>query len=156
VLRDLALAEIAQAADALRSARCIYVCGNGGSMATAIHFACDLQKQARLRAFSLDNISKITAYGNDTDYGFIFSAQLGHIGHGDVLVAISGSGESINVLNAARMARGHDAQVIGLTVEGGLLSVLSDIAIRVPSKDMEQIEDVHLMVCHMITRILTC
>ncbi|HEY92061.1 MAG TPA: SIS domain-containing protein [Dehalococcoidia bacterium] len=141
----------------------IYTFGNGGSAATASHIACDLAKGAAgnnrpgLRAFSLnDSIPLTTAWANDTDYENVFSARLiGLVDPGDVIIAISGSGNSPNVLNGVNAARLRGATTIGLSgFDGGKLSSLVDIAIVAHVNDMEQVEDVHLLIGHVLTACL--
>jgi D-sedoheptulose 7-phosphate isomerase len=145
--------------EAQMTGQTVYIFGNGGSASTASHFACDLGKNTalpelpRLRVLALtDNVELITAWANDTAYEHIFAEQLrGLVQSGDVVIGISGSGRSPNVLNAIALARQVGAKTIGLTgFEGGLLAGMVDIPIVVPSDSMEQIEDVHLILEHMI------
>jgi D-sedoheptulose 7-phosphate isomerase len=145
--------------DAQWSRRTVYIFGNGGSASTSSHFACDLGKNTalsglpRLRVISLtDNVELITAWANDTAYEHIFAEQLrGLVEPDDVVIGISGSGRSANVLNAIALARQIGATTIGLTgFEGGLLASMVDIPIVVPSDSMERIEDVHLILEHLI------
>jgi D-sedoheptulose 7-phosphate isomerase len=140
----------------------VFIAGNGGSAATASHFACDLAKGARVegmpgfRVIALtDNIPLMTAWANDTNYDRIFAEQLAPLLRpGDIFVAISASGNSANILAAAVVARGAGATVIGLTGQsGGKLSRLSHLAIRVPAdaaEQIEQVEDAHLMIAHSL------
>jgi D-sedoheptulose 7-phosphate isomerase len=164
VVADLSRAEIWSAVDLLvdagrRRAR-IYIVGNGGSAATASHMANDLCKQASvpgqpmLRAIALtDNMPLVTAWSNDADYAESFARQLvNHVEAGDLLVAISTSGNSPNVLRALELAREAGARTIGLTGrEGGRMAALVDCCIRVPSDDIGQQEDAHLVVNHVLT-----
>jgi len=140
----------------------VLTCGNGGSAATAIHFASDLAKGAfaanrpPIRAKSLcDNVALLTAWANDASYDDVFTQQLAPwIRAGDVLIAASGSGNSQNILNAVQMARAVGATTIGFTgFKGGKVKDMVDICITVPSDSMEQIEDIHLLLCHLI---ITC
>ncbi len=112
--------------------RFVFIMGNGGSAATASHFACDLNKgtinaknkHKRFKAMSLtDNIPLITAWANDVGYEDVFAEQLLHfISPGDVVIGISGSGNSPNIINAFKFAAAHSAITIGLTgFDGGLL-----------------------------------
>lgn len=155
--------DVARAATLLAEAtvrsRHVYTCGNGGSAATASHMVCDLVKQAavpgqpRLRAVSLcDNVPLLTAWSNDEDYAEAFARQLeGAVEGGDVLVAISTSGRSANVLRAVEVAGAAGARTIGLTgPDGGALGRLADVWIRVPLGDIGQIEDAHLAVGHAL------
>ena len=145
--------------DAYRDNKQIFLFGNGGSAATASHFACDLgkgtatQNKKRFRVYSLtDNIPLMTAWANDTDYEFIFSEQMENfLESGDVAFALSGSGNSKNVLNALKLAKEKNVLTIGLTgYAGGKMKDLCDICIIVPSDNMQKIEDVHLVLCHII------
>ena len=145
--------------DAQWSRRTVYIFGNGGSASTSSHFACDLGKNTalsglpRLRVISLtDNVELITAWANDTAYEHIFAEQLrGLVEPGDVVIGISGSGLSANVLNGITLARRIGATTIGFTgFDGGLLAGMVDISIVVPSDSMERIEDVHLILEHLI------
>jgi D-sedoheptulose 7-phosphate isomerase len=162
-LARLPLEQIEQVIEALIEAqwsrRTVYVFGNGGSAATASHIACDLGKNAalpglpRIRIVALtDNVELITAWANDTAYENIFAEQLrGLVEPEDVVIAISGSGRSPNVLKAVQLARQAGATTIGLTgFEGGLLAGMVDIPVVVSSDCMERIEDVHLVLDHVI------
>lgn len=166
-LGELPLDKIAQVVEVLGEARekgnRIFIFGNGGSAATASHFASDLAKGAickgkpRFKAFALtDNVPLLSAWANDTDYGNVFSEQLENfVEPGDVAIAISGSGNSPNVLNGAKAAKAKGATTIGfIGFDGGRLKDLVDIAIIVPSYNMEQVEDTHLLLGHIITTCL--
>ncbi len=144
---------------ALREGRQVFLFGNGGSAATASHFAVDLGKglQARdgrrLRALALtDAVPLMTAWANDTDYSRIFSEQLiNFVRPGDVAIAISGSGNSPNVLKGVRTATEKGALAIGFTGDmGGKLKDLVDLCVVVPSDNMQHIEDCHMIVAHVI------
>lgn len=156
-------AALAQVAEALLQCKerggTVFVVGNGGSAATASHFACDLAKGAQspavtpFRVFPLtDNVPLLTAWANDVSYDQVFAQQLAPLVQpGDALVAISASGSSPNILAAARTARRHGAEVIALTgATGGKLFRLADLAVRVPSPRIEQVEDAHLMAAHCL------
>ncbi len=144
--------------------RTVYLCGNGGSAALASHFACDLGKGTaycnggkRLRALSLtDNLPTLTAWANDSSYEDVFSEQLRNfVQPGDVALAISGSGNSKNVLNALQVARGAGAATVGISgFQGGEMKSLCDICVMVPSNNMQIIEDLHLAIAHSIFRIV--
>jgi D-sedoheptulose 7-phosphate isomerase len=138
--------------------RTIFVMGNGGSAATSIHFAEDLNKSANLRARALvENISDVTALANDCGYETIFLNQLkNHAIKGDILFAISCSGNSINVIKAVEWARENGIRTIGLTgFDGGKLSQIDEIDINVPSNNIRICEDVHMIICHMIVQKLS-
>ena len=137
----------------------VFLCGNGGSAATASHTANDLGKGAsyghpnRFRVISLtDNVSWMTALANDINYEAIFAEQLRNLGQpGDLLIAISGSGNSQNVLNAVEVAREKGMKTIGWTgFDGGRLAGMVDRAIVVDSHHMGRVEDVHLILAHLI------
>ena len=167
VLDRIPLDALEEAIDVLLSAAyvgsTIFIMGNGGSAATASHFACDLAKGAivpggpRFRAIALtDNVPLITAWSNDVAYEDIFAEQLCNlIGRGDVVVAFSGSGNSPNVLRAVALARQQGGITIGFSgFDGGQLSRVVDVPVVVPCHCMEQIEDVHLVLCHLMTTAL--
>lgn len=137
----------------------IFTCGNGGSAATASHFATDLGKGAsygrpsRFKVMALtDSVSTITAYANDVSYDVVFAEQLiNHANPKDVLVCISGSGNSPNVLRAVDAAKVAGLTTIAMTgFKGGALGPMVDIHINVPDDHMGRIEDAHMSLCHMI------
>jgi D-sedoheptulose 7-phosphate isomerase len=139
--------------------RQVFIMGNGGSAATASHFACDLGKgtlmpgRPRFRVIALtDNVPLFSALANDFGYDRVFVEQLASLVQpGDVVIGISGSGNSANVVNAMHLARQVGATTVGLTgFEGGLLRRLVDVCVHVPNDCMEQVEDVHLMLEHLI------
>ena len=145
--------------EAWRAEKTIFIAGNGGSASTASHMANDLNKgaivdgQPRFRAIALtDNVPLITAWGNDTAYHRVFVEQMiNFLKPGDVLVAISGSGNSPNIIAAVEWAREAGGITIGLTGgSGGRLRVLVKHCVVVPSSRMEQIEDVHLALSHAL------
>ncbi len=148
---------------ASEAGRAIFVFGNGGSAALASHAACDLGKgtcdvvRQRVRVLSLtDNVPLITAWANDTAYELVFTEQMKNfIQPGDVAFAISGSGNSPNVLHALRYAREIGATTVGLAgFEGGRMRPLCDVCVVVPSDNMQIIEDLHVMAAHGIFTIL--
>lgn len=162
-LDTLDLEHIGQAIETLKHARDnnrhIFVCGNGGSAATASHFVTDMVKGAsfnrdsRFRIMALtDSLSTITAYSNDVCYDCVFTEQLKNFaGRGDVLMAISGSGNSPNVLSAVEYANSVGCDTIALTGrDGGKLGPLAKLQVRVAEPHMGRIEDGHMIVCHMI------
>ena len=135
----------------------IIACGNGGSAASASHLACDLAKwtihegRRRVRAIArTDNVPIMTAWSNDTAYERAFVEQLMSLYRpGDTLVAISGSGNSPNVLRAVEWANEQGAPTIGLTgFDGGKLAGLARHAMIAPSHLMPLVEDVHIALCH--------
>lgn len=137
----------------------IFVLGNGGSAATVNHFVCDLSKNAiegeegRFKIISLcDNIETITAFGNDLGYEHVFAERLKNLMNpGDFLLAISASGNSENVLCAAQYAKEKKGTIMSLTgYKGGKLKAVSDYNINVDCETIEQIEDFHLIIEHII------
>lgn len=155
---------VAQALNQIhRSGGTLYVCGNGGSAATASHFALDLAKGARprqgppIRAIALtDSVPLLTAWANDTAYDRVFAEQLAAwYRPGDGLVAISGSGNSPNVLRAVEFVREHGGVSCGLAgYDGGKLAPMVTHPVIVPSDDLEKIEDCHMSLCHLYTAYL--
>jgi D-sedoheptulose 7-phosphate isomerase len=152
--------EIATAlVEAYDRGRAVYLFGNGGSAALASHFACDLGKGAtdgsakRFRALAFtDNVPLMTAWANDASYEDVFAEQLANfVRPDDVAFAISGSGNSPNVLKALTVARREGALTIGLTgFQGGYMKDLCDVCLVIPSDNMQIIEDLHLSVTHAI------
>jgi D-sedoheptulose 7-phosphate isomerase len=137
----------------------VFTMGNGGSAATASHFACDLGKGARVdgwppfRVVPLnDNIAVFSAYANDEGYDSVFARQLdGLAGTGDVVIAFSGSGNSRNVVKAIALARELGAVTVGFVgYDGGALLAMVDHAVHVARDSMQQVEDVHAVLAHLI------
>jgi D-sedoheptulose 7-phosphate isomerase len=137
----------------------VFTLGNGGSSSTASHMAADLAKNTigsnmrRFRVMSLnDNAALVTALANDLGYESVFSEQLVNlIRAGDVLLVLSGSGDSPNVLKAMRYAQRQCAEVVAfLGFEGGEAAKIADLAIVVPSDDYGVIEDTHLIINHIL------
>jgi D-sedoheptulose 7-phosphate isomerase len=142
-----------------REGRRLFACGNGGSASTASHLVCDFQKSLIapdgrcLKAFALtDSQPLITAWANDADYSKIFSNQLGVLAEpGDVLLAISGSCNSPNVLRAVDRAREMGLYTIGWSAfGGGKLAGRVDLSVVVPVHNMQVAEDVHLILGHLV------
>lgn len=152
---------IERAADVLRQARArgalVLVCGNGGSMATAQHFACDLQSVG-VRAVALDSQATLTARGNDNGYADTFAAQLRVLQEpGAVLVALSCSGISPNVREALRFFDGENAAIAlfgGSDAAQFMAHNFRALLVDVASLDYEVIEDAHLAACHAIKKAL--
>jgi D-sedoheptulose 7-phosphate isomerase len=162
-LESIDATKVAQAVDWLREARDqgrhIFVCGNGGSASTASHFACDIVKGAsyqqnqRFRIMALtDSLPTLTAYSNDVNYSCVFVEQLKNFAQpGDIVIAISGSGNSPNVVHAIEYANSIGCKTIGLSGRnGGKLGPISQLNIHVAEPHMGRIEDAHMIVCHMI------
>lgn len=145
--------------ESYRAGKKIFVAGNGGSAGTSNHFCCDFGKNAvsgdlnRPKIISLSaNIEVLTALGNDFCYDEVFSQQLKNLmDDGDTVLLISASGNSPNVVSAAEYAKKRGGKVIGFSgFSGGKLSELSDINVNIPSTSYEQIEDLHMMLVHII------
>ena len=139
--------------------RQVFIMGTGGSASTASHFACDLAKNTRqeglphFRVIGLtDNMAMFSALANDEGYENAFSEQLiSLVRPGDIVIAISASGNSKNVINAAEAAHRYKATVIGFTgFDGGRLGQLANITIHINSNIIEHVEDIHLMLEHLI------
>ena len=134
----------------------IISCGNGGSMCDAMHFAEELSGRYRddrpaIAAISISDPSHISCVGNDYGYDFVFSRYLEALGNSnDVLLAISTSGNSTNILNAIEAAKNKGMKVIGLTgKDGGKMSELCDVEIRAPfSKYADRAQEIHIKVIH--------
>jgi D-sedoheptulose 7-phosphate isomerase len=144
---------------AYRNEKQVFVLGNGGSASTASHMAADLAKNTirpnmrRFRILSLnDNTALLTALANDLGYENVFSEQLKNLVQaGDLLIAISASGNSVNVLEAIRYAQQRWAETVGiLGFQGGAAAELVDLAIIVPSDHYGVVEDVHLIINHIV------
>jgi D-sedoheptulose 7-phosphate isomerase len=166
-LNSISTEKIAQIGEVLREAQVshhrVFVFGNGGSAATASHMACDFGKntrqegQPRLKVISLgDGLAGLTAYANDEGYENVFSEPLLSLAEaGDVALAISGSGNSPNVLKAIQTARQMGLKTIGLTgFKGGKLKDMVDLCLVVESNSIERIEDIHLIINHILTGLL--
>ncbi len=145
--------------EACKKNKNIFIMGNGGSGATASHFACDMNKgaslklQKRFKVLCLnDNIPTMLAYANDISYESIFKEQLkNYIAEGDLVIGISGSGNSKNVLEAMKYANEAGACTFGITgFDGGELKNIAQKSIIIKSFDMQKVEDCHLIVCHMM------
>jgi len=141
----------------------IFILGNGGSASTASHFVCDLAKNTKgdgwphYRVIGLtDNIASLTANSNDDGYENAFSLQLENlINEGDIVIGISASGNSPNVLNAMELAEEFKATKIGFTgFEGGILGQMVDVHIHIPNNNYGQVEDIHLMLEHIIVNAI--
>ena len=153
---------VALCIDALRDGRKLLFCGNGGSAADAQHWAGELVSRfyydrPGLAAIALTTDSSIlTAIGNDYGYDYTFARQVEALGRtGDVLVAISTSGNSPNIIRAAEAARARGVAVVGFTGEGGgKLAPLSDICFRVPSTETPRIQEGHEFIGHLLCALV--
>lgn len=137
----------------------IYIFGNGGSASTASHFVNDFNKGVSAgldRGFRLyclnDNVSTVMAVANDISYDEVFALQLhNYLRESDLVIAISGSGNSPNVVRAIEYARARDIETVGLVgYGGGRLKELADYCVHVPVDDMQKVEDLHLVVNHIM------
>jgi len=145
--------------DAYRNGNRIFTMGNGGSGSTASHFACDINKGCcmdltkKFKVICLnDNMPTMLALANDVSYEAVFLEQLKNFFEpGDLVMGISGSGNSENVLQAIRYARNNSGRTIGLSgFSGGKLADLADVSFVARVDDMQKVEDIHMIVVHMI------
>lgn len=145
------------------SGRKIITCGNGGSAYAASHYITDWNKMVEIstgkpfRGVSLcDNLGLITAFGNDQSYEQIFSGQLrSMLEPGDLVIAVSGSGNSPNVVKAVEYANEHGGQTLAIVgYDGGKLMQVAQQSVWIPSNDMQLCEDIHLMFGHMVMKTL--
>lgn len=148
--------------DCLKQERNIYIFGNGGSSATARHFQNDFNKgisehtEKKFRFTCLnDNVATMMAVANDIGFGEVFRFQLqGKLKSSDVIVAISGSGNSKNIINAVEYAKEQGCTIVGLTgYDGGKLKELSDISLHAPIKSMQITEDIHMIFDHLMMSV---
>lgn len=153
---DMAVKRLRQARD---EGKCVYICGNGGSASIASQMVVDIvkggsyEKPHRFKMISLnDSIATVTAYANDVSYEAVFVEQLKNFAEkDDVLIAISGSGNSANVLRAVEYANGIGCTTIGLTTgEDGKLKDMVDLPLLVPSSHMGQLEDCFFVMTHVM------
>lgn len=157
------LTKVNQIIDIFKRARAegrhIFTCGNGGSASSASHFVCDIVKGAsykrdqKFKIMSLvDNTATVLAYANDVNYDCVFTEQLKNFAtSGDIVLAISGSGNSPNVVNALEYANTIGCETIALTGrDGGKLGAVAKLNLNVGVPHMGRIEDAHMIVCHMI------
>lgn len=149
-------------AETLRSGGRIFLCGNGGSAADAQHMAAELsgrylRERKALDAVALNtNISAITAIGNDYSFDDVFARQVeAHGRNGDILLAISTSGNSINILQAVKKAKEIGLTTIGLTGEsGGKIGEITDLLLDVPSSSTPRVQEIQLLIEHSICEII--
>lgn len=166
-LERLPLEHIEQVIELLQAARVekrqVFIMGNGGSASTASHFVCDLGKNTRVPGWAdyrviglTDNMAIFSAYANDEGYENALARQLTSLVQpDDVVIGISTSGNSPNVLNAIVLANQRGAKTIGFTgFDGGELRSLVDLEVHVDSDCIEHVEDIHLVLEHMITKAL--
>jgi D-sedoheptulose 7-phosphate isomerase len=149
--------------EAYKEDRQVFIMGNGGGAATAMHFTCDLSKTAivpgkrRMRVHSLsDNTSLVTAWANDTNYTNIFGEQLvNHARKGDVVIGFTASGMSINIVNGIALANELGCKTVAFVgFDGGTVSAIADHVLHIRSNSYQHIEDVHLLLAHVITNAI--
>ena len=165
-LKNVEINKIDEICNLLLDAYCnnknIFVIGNGGSAASASHFVCDLgkgtvlDKDSNMKRFNtislVDNVPLMTAYGNDLGYEYIFSEQLKNLANEkDILISISASGNSPNIIKAIEVAKEKKMINIGLSgFSGGKLKEMSDYGIHITDNHYGRVEDLHMMILHMI------
>jgi D-sedoheptulose 7-phosphate isomerase len=149
--------------DTQKNNKRVFIMGNGGSSSTSSHFVSDLLKTSltketnRLKAISLtDNVPVLMAWANDTCFESIFSSQLENfLEKGDLVIGISGSGNSENIIRAIEFANRNEAKTICLLGrDGGKLANISQLCLIIPNNDMLTIETMHLLICHLLTSLL--
>jgi D-sedoheptulose 7-phosphate isomerase len=149
--------------DACEQGRQIFIMGNGGSAATASHFVCDFNKglsYGRERKYKFiclnDNVPALLAYANDVVYEAVFVEQLKNfLQAGDLVIGISGSGNSSNVVRAVEYANANGAVTLALVgYDGGRLKQTARHCVHVPVADMQIVEDIHMVLDHMTMRVL--
>lgn len=147
--------------ETVNAGRNIFVCGNGGSAQTASHFVTDwskmrwVNKRKQFKAYCLsDNIGMLSAYGNDLTFSDIFCEPLqNYASEGDLLIVISGSGNSENVIRALKTAKDMGLRTIGLSgFSGGLVKKIAEISVHFPVNDMQIVEDLHLSFGHIVMK----
>lgn len=168
VIANLDMGEIEEAVEAIKAAyereATVYIFGNGGSAATASHYVCDFNKgisEKRSKKFHMvclsDNVPELTAIANDISYDEIYRFPLkGNLKADDLVIAISGSGNSRNVINAVEYAKEMGCKVVGITgYDGGKLRQLANYRMHVNVDDMQLTEDIHMVFDHMMYRVLS-
>jgi D-sedoheptulose 7-phosphate isomerase len=161
-LKDLIARAAQVCCETISKSGTIYWAGNGGSAADAQHMAAELvgrykRERKAIRSVALTtNSSNLTAIGNDYGYEHVFERQLeAFVGPSDVLIAISTSGNSANILRAAELARKSGAKVISLTGKtGGKLASVSDILLNIPSEDTPRIQETHFLIEHILCDLI--
>jgi D-sedoheptulose 7-phosphate isomerase len=149
-------------ADSVAAGGKILSCGNGGSMCDAMHFAEELTGRYRnnrqaIPAISISDVSHMSCVGNDYGYDYVFSRYIEALGNkGDVLLAISTSGNSANVIKAAEVAKAKGMTVVGLTgKDGGNLAPLCDVEVRVPHQGYaDRVQEIHIKVIHILILLI--
>lgn len=148
--------------EAYRNRKKVYIFGNGGSSATASHYQNDFNKglsealETKFEFVCLNNdTATLMAIANDMGFEEVFRYQLkGRIREGDLVIALSGSGNSVNIINAVRYAKEQGNKVIGLTgIKGGKLMEEADVSLHVPVNSMQVTEDVHMIFDHLMVSV---
>lgn len=148
--------------EAYRNRKKVYIFGNGGSSATASHYQNDFNKglsenlETKFEFVCLNNdTATLMAIANDMGFEEVFRYQLqGRIREGDLVIALSGSGNSVNIMNAVRYAKEQGNKVIGLTgIKGGKLMEEADVSLHVPVNSMQVTEDVHMIFDHLMVSV---
>lgn len=135
----------------------IYIIGNGGSATTASHFAIDLSKNANKKAIALTNLGLLTALANDFNFADSYARQIKLFGNkNDILIIISVSGDSLNLVRSAIVAKRKGMNIICFTGFNGtgMVNKYADIIVSVNSENYEMVEDTHLAICHSIAQTL--
>lgn len=141
----------------------IFICGNGGSAATASHFACDLNNlenfgdEKKFKVFCLnDNIAQLTATANDIGYNKIFTRALtNRADDNDMLILLSASGNSKNITDAAEFAKSRSIYTVSISgFDGGGIASITDLSIVIPINNIMIVEDIHLIINHMVANYL--
>lgn len=149
-------------ANAFKSKKKVLSCGNGGSHCDAMHFAEELtgryrENRSAYPAIAISDVSHISCVANDFGYNYIFSRYIEGIGQeGDVLVCFSGSGNSINIIEAMKAAKEKGLKIIALTGnDGGLMSSYADIEIRIPHHGYaDRIQEIHIKIIHILIMLI--
>ncbi len=156
-MNEVNIHTLTTAIEEIKKAKMVYVGGNGGSAAISNHLCCDFMKGANLKVISVScNTPLITAIANDISYEETLSYQLGKlITKEDVCILISSSGNSPNIVNAARLVKSTGAKVIGLSgFSGGKLKEIADISLHVPINNYGVVEDCHQSIMHIISQYI--
>jgi D-sedoheptulose 7-phosphate isomerase len=145
--------------DAYRKDKQIFIFGNGGCAAAALHFSCDMAKltivpgNKRFRVICLSsNVALLTAWANDTYYADIYGEQLANLMNpGDVVFGLTGSGNSMNIINALKYANDNGGKTVTITgFDGGKIKSIAQYSLVIKSSQMQQVEDAHMMMMHII------
>lgn len=147
--------------DTLKKGNTVFACGNGGSMEQAMHIAGELVDRFRIERKPLSvvtlgaNAAVLTAWANDYDYKTAFRRELEALGRkGDCLIVLSTSGNSANAIEAVEAAKAKGISTIGFLGEGGKLQIMTDVRLSVPSRDTPRIQEVHMVLIHIICELV--